>query len=91
MGCETSSAGMGWNGKILVRGWDGIWHVIKISGMAMELSGGAMVRAVMVSAGMFGHCSIFTYLMVWDRKYDGTRYTHHYPMLSFSAMARTIH
>ena len=31
---------MGWNGKRLVLGWDGISHVIKIAGMVMELSGG---------------------------------------------------
>ena len=24
-----------------------------------------------------GHYSLFTYLMVWDRKYDGTRCKHH--------------
>ena len=29
--------------------------------------------------------------MVWDRKYDDTRCVHHYPMLSFSAIARAIH
>ena len=38
--------------------------------------GGDIVRAVMVSAGMLGSVMgtvhLFTYLMVWDRKYDGT-------------------
>ena len=40
MGWETSSAGVGWNEKLLVLGWDGIWHVIKIAWMVMKLSGG---------------------------------------------------
>ena len=70
--------------------------MIKNAGMVMELSGGNIVRAVMVSAGMLGSVMgtihfLPMYLMVWDRKYDGTRCMHHYPMLSFSAMARTIH
>ena len=50
--------------------------------------GGDIVRAVMVSAGILGSVMgtiPFTYLMVWNTKYDGTRCIHHYTMLSFSA------
>ena len=63
---------LGWDGKLLVLGCDGICRDVRLCD---------------------GHYSFFTYyLMVWDRKYDVcTQCMHHYPMFSFSAMARTIH